>query len=611
VPPECPRFLRRSTGVLNLALLNDATSERLTNSSDEGFQTMTGAPELMTVAELVVHYLARQDVSRIFGLVGGHIQPLWDAAARAGIQVIDVRHEGSAVHMAHAEAELSGCIGVAMVTAGPGLTNAVTAIANASISRASVLVISGRPPRPQAGLGAMQELPQAEIVRPLVRRGEAFVSNRRLLERLDAVLLAAMGSDGPSGPCYIDFPTDLLSERVHQADLQPLQWKRRVAHAVVPDPETIASARSLVAKSRRPLIIAGRSAHFAAEAIVRHLDVTGALYLDTGESRGAIPYSHPSYVPAMRSRAMQEADLIVTLGRRLDYQLAYGSPAVFSPSACFLRIGRSFDETSENRRGDVEMRADTLAAITAITDAGAVPTNPDLSWLNAMKSENKQRHEQLTKTMAQQTPGSDGRMHPYQLISAINSHLDNNSVLVVDGGDILSFARAGARAVRSLDCGSLGCLGVGVPFAIGAAITHPERKVFALIGDGSFGFSAMEVSTAARFKARVLFIVANNAAWNIDRQDQLERYGGHLVGVELPDHRYDLVAQGLGLYSELVTQAEELDDAIHRGLQNAPALLNVLITREAVSPDFKNGLAAVPSYQALAKWDRLERQRYE
>ena len=572
---------------------------------------MTDRAEFMTVAELVVHYLARQGVSRIFGLVGGHIQPLWDAAARVGIKVVDVRHEGSAVHMAHAEAELSGRIGVAVVTAGPGLTNAITAIANALISRAPVLVISGRPPRPQAGLGAMQELPQLEIVRPLVRRGESFVTNRRLLERLDAVLLAAMGSDGPSGPCYIDFPTDLLSERVHQADLQPLQWKQRVAQAVVPDAEAITAARSLVTKSRRPLIITGRSAHFAREALLRYLETSGALYLDTAESRGAIDYSHPSYVPAMRARAMQEADLIITLGRRLDYQLAYGSPAVFSPSACFLRIGRSSDETSENRRGDVEMRADTALALIALTDAGAVPGDHDLSWLNTMKSENKRRHEQLTTTMAQRTPGSDGRMHPYRLISAINHHLDKNSILVVDGGDILSFARAGARAVRSLDCGSLGCLGVGVPFATGAAITHPDQKIFALIGDGAFGFSAMEVSTAARFKAKALFIVANNAAWNIDRQDQLERYGGHLVGVELPDHRYDLVAHGLGLYSELVTRAEDLDGAIQRGLQNAPALLNVLITREAVSPDFKNGLAAVPSYQALARWDRLEQQRYE
>jgi acetolactate synthase-1/2/3 large subunit len=535
---------------------------------------------------------------------------MWDAAARAGLQIVDVRHEGAAIHMAHAEAELTGQIGVAMVTAGPGLTNAVTAMANAWVSRAPLLVISGRPPRPQAGLGAMQELPQAEIVRPIVRRIESFVSNRRMLERLDAVLCTALGNDGPSGPCYIDFPTDLFSENVPQADVLPIQLKRRVPYLVAPNPQSIEAARLLIAKSRRPLIITGRSVHFAGEALVRYLEISGALYLDTGESRGAIPQYHPFHVPAMRGRAMQEADLIITLGRRLDYQLAYGSPAIFSASASFLRVGRFFDETSENRRADVEIRADTLPAINALINAGAVSDNPDLKWMETIKSENKRRQEQLTKTMASQTAGSDGRMHPYQLITALNTHLDDNSILVMDGGDILSFARAGMRSVRSLDCGSLGCLGVGVPFATAAGILHSDRKVFALIGDGSFGFSAMEVSTAARCKAKVLFIIANNSAWNIDRHDQLERYGGNLVGVDLPDHRYDLLAQGLGLYGEQVSRPEELDGAIKRGLGNAPALLNVLITRDAMSPDFKNGLAAVPSYQALAKWDQLEQQRY-
>lgn len=564
----------------------------------------------MTIAELVIQYLLSQEVRRVYGLVGGHIQPLWDAAARSGIQVVDVRHEGSAVHMAHAEAELSGRIGVAMVTAGPGLTNAITAIANASTSRVPVLVISGRPPRPQAGLGAMQDLPQAEIVRPLVRRAESFLSTRLLLERLDALMVASMGDNGPAGPCYLDFPTDLLSENVHEAELRPIQWQRRIAHSIVPGAEAIEAARLLVASSRRPLVITGRSAHFAGDAIVRYLDLTGALYLDTGESRGAIPHAHPSYVPAMRARAMKEADLIITLGRRLDYQLGYGSPVVFSPSASFLRVGRSFDETSENRRGNVEIRADPARAINAMVDANAVPADPDLKWLAEMRSENKKRQEQLRRTMMQQGPGPDGRLHPYQLINALNPYLDDQSILVADGGDILSFARSGTRAVRSLDCGSLGCLGVGVPFATGAAITRPERNVFALIGDGSFGFSAIEVSTAARHKTKVLFLIANNAAWNIDRQDQQERFGGRLVGVELPDHRYELLAQALGLYGELVTRGEDLDGAISRGLQNLPALLNVLVTRDAVSPDFRNGLAAVPSYQALRTWDLLEQQRY-
>jgi acetolactate synthase-1/2/3 large subunit len=571
---------------------------------------MTSTPDSLTVAELVVNYLVFQRVSRIYGLVGGHIQPLWDAAARAGIRVVDVRHEGAAVHMAHAEAELSGRIGVAMVTAGPGLTNAVTAIANASVSRVPVLVISGRPPRPQAGLGAMQEIPQAEIVKPLVRRAESIFSSHRLIDRLETLMFAAIGANGPPGPAYIDFPTDLLSEQVPGAEMEARHWNPRPSFALTPNPEATKAASAMIAKSHRPLVIAGRSSHFAREAIVRYLEISGALYLDTGESRGAIPCDHPSYIPAVRGRAMQEADLIITLGRRLDYQLAYGSSALFSPSASFIRIGRSFDETSENRRGDVEILADASAALLALSRAGAAPASPDIPWLDDLRSENQRRKDNLTQMMSHEGSGSDGRMHPYQLINAINAHLDDDSILVMDGGDILSFARAGTRAVRSLDCGPLGCLGVGVPFANAAAITYPERKTLAVIGDGSLGFSAMELSTAARFGAKVLFIIANNAAWNIDRQDQLARYDGHLVGVELPDHRYDLLAQSLGLCGEIVDRAEDLHDAIGRGLRNAPALLNVRVSRNALSPDFKNGLAEVPSRQALRRWDQLESELY-
>jgi acetolactate synthase-1/2/3 large subunit len=569
--------------------------------------TQTFKPQ--TVAQLLAEYLVSQRVTRVYGLIGGHIQPLWDAVVRAGIQILDVRHEGAAVYMAHAESELSGQLGVAMITAGPGVTNAVTAISNASIARVPVLVIAGRPPRPQAGLGAMQELPQAEILRPVTRRVDSVIWNRHLLERLDATVLAALGSDGPSGPALIEFPTDLLYEYTYQT-YPPIQWKYRTVHTLIPTPEDIEAARSLIVNARRPVIIGGRSAHSAADAIASYLDMSGALYLDTGESRGAVHHTHPSYVPAMRARSMQEADLIITLGRRLDYQLAYGSSVAFSPSASFLRIGRSVDEISENRRGDVEMRSDTLAAVKALTTARAVPTNPDGDWLKSIRVDNERRQNELAKAMIHQPTCSDGRLHPNWLIHAINARLDDQSIVVMDGGDILSFARAGLKAVRSLDCGALGCLGVGVPFATAAAISKPEQTVFALIGDGALGFSAMELSTAARYKVKVLFLIANNAAWGIDLHDQLERYDGHLAGVELPDHRYDILAESLGLYGELVERAEDLDDAMTRALQRLPALLNVRISKEPSSPDFKKGLAAVRPYHALRRWDELEREKY-
>ena len=564
----------------------------------------------LTVAQLVAEYLRGQGVTQVYGLVGGHIQPIWDAVARAGIKVIDVRHEGAAVHMAQAHAELLAEVGVALVTAGPGLTNAMTAIANASVSRVPVLVISARPPRPQAGMGAMQELPQAEIVRPLVRRVEAVASKVNVLGHLDAALLAAVGSGTAPGPTMIDFPTDLLEEVIHPLEALPIQWTRRKPHCLFPDPNAIEAACQLIARSRRPVIISGRTAHSCGAAIVRYLDKSGAAYLDTGESRGAIPSDHVSYVPAMRARVMQEADLVITIGRRLDYQLAYGSPAIFREATAFLRIGIGFEETSENRRGDVEIYADAEPTLRALMAAQAFPEQIDAEWTQAIRRENHARQRRLTDSVRELTPDQEGFMHPLSLVDAINRRLQDDTIVVADGGDVLSFARMGMRAVRTLDCGSLGCLGVGVPFATAAALTCPSRQVFALIGDGAFGFSALELSTAGRHKAKVLFVIANNAGWNIDRQDQIHRYGANFVGVELPAHRYDMLAEGLGVYGQLVERGEQLDASIDRALNRLPALINVRVSREPTSPDFNNGLAEVPSHQALRKWDELEKRRY-
>jgi acetolactate synthase I/II/III large subunit len=306
---------------------------------------------------------------------------------------------------------------------------------------------------------------------------------------------------------------------------------------------------------------------------------------------------------------MQEADLVITLGRRLDFQLGYGSPAVFSPDAAFLRIGTSFEETGENRRGDVEVFGSVGSVLSALSDAGAAPEQPDLAWLEGLKEANARRAAQLRDRLAETTLQSDGRMHPYRLIGAINDRLTAESVVVADGGDILSFARVGIRAVDYLDCGALGCLGVGVPFAVAAALHRPQAPVVALIGDGSFGFTALEVATAVRHGARAVFVIANNEAWNIERHDQVDRYD-NLVGVDLPGCRYDELARSLGAYGERVEHPDDLDAALDRALANTPAVLDVLVTRDARSPDYANGLAVVPPRHALAAWNEAELKRY-
>jgi acetolactate synthase-1/2/3 large subunit len=197
-------------------------------------------------------------------------------------------------------------------------------------------------------------------------------------------------------------------------------------------------------------------------------------------------------------------------------------------------------------------------------------------------------------------------MHPYRLLSEVNRVAGQDSVVVADGGDILSFARVALAAQAYLDCGAFGCLGVGVPFANAAAMTLPERPVLAVIGDGAFGFTAMEIDTAVRHRLGVVYVIANNQAWNIEKTDQLQRFAGNVVGVDLPGCRYDLLARALGAAGRRVSDPDALPEALAWARDNAPAVLDVLVTQDAQSPDSAAGLATVPSHQALTKWQQAE-----
>ena len=566
-----------------------------------------GSPR--TVARLIAEFLARRGVRRVYGLCGGHIQPIWDEAARLGIQIVDVRHESAAVYMAQAEAELTGSTGVAMVTAGPGLTNAMTGIANASVSRSPVLVISGRAPRPQTGMGALQDMPQGDLVRPICRRVEIVSQRHHVLPRLEASLRATGGVGTPAGPAYIDFPTDLLRETVEEADVDELFFQPRSPAKVLPSGESVSRAAEVIKDAKRLLVVSGKGARGAREELAAFLEATGAVYIDTAESRGAVPLDHPAAVPAARGKVMAEADVIVTVSRKLDFQLGYGSKAVFSSDAKFVRLGTNDGDLADNRPGDAELWGDPAASLGALLEAGAVPESPDAEWNESMRSYNREKTGKFMERLGSQPPGSDGRMHPSTLLAAVNEFVDRDTIVVADGGDVLSFARSALRAETYLDPGALGCLGVGVPFATSAALNFPDRRVISVIGDGSFGFTAMELDTAVRSGAKAVFIVANNESWGIERNDQLVGYDGNLVGVDLPNCRYDLLAQGLGAHAERVENPEDLHDALERALENAPALLDVAITKDAESPDFKNGLAAVPDRQALGAWDRAESDR--
>ena len=558
-----------------------------------------------SAAALIARFVKSQGVSRVFTLCGGHIMPILMEAQAAGLHIVDVRDERAAVYMAHAHAELTGELGVALVTAGPGVTNAMTGIANAHIARASVLVLSGTPPRGQDNRGALQDLPHTEFVRPITRYARTVREPALVLQELGEAVARALGQGGDPGPVYLDFPTDVLRAAVPAATPLPEHFVARRRPVLQPCPALAQEAMELLWSARRPLVISGRGARGAGPELCKLLDACGALYLDTGESRGLVSDAHPSVVAAMRGSVMAEADVIVTLGRRLDFQLAYGSPAVLGP-ARFIRIADAPSELRDNRRGEVEMLAQPKAALAAIVAAaGTRAPAVDREWTAAVRAKHLARVAKLRQSMQTASPDAQGRMHPNRLLATLQKHLQADAVLVADGGDFLSFARVGLQASTYLDPGSLGCIGVGTAFGVAASLALPGRQVLVATGDGAFGFNAMEIDTAVRHKAQVLIVVANNGAWQIEVSDQADRFGT-VVGTRLQFVDHAAMARAFGMHGQRVERLEDLDSAIATAMQKLPALLDVVVSTEARSSDSQSGLAWVPDLQAVQAWDVAE-----
>ncbi|MGI9331807.1 MAG: thiamine pyrophosphate-binding protein [Gammaproteobacteria bacterium] len=560
-----------------------------------------------TVAGVVARFLKERGVDRIFALCGGHIMPIWMRADAEGIRIIDVRDERAAVYMAHAHGELTGQLGVAMVTAGPGMTNAITGIANAHVARAPVLVLSGRPPAAQAHRGALQDLPHAELARPITRYARTVSEPSLALQELDEAVARALGQGGEPGPVFVDFPTDTLRASVPEAMQMREHFRPKPAPELRPHDEDVSAAVEMLWSAKRPLVISGRGARTAGKELRAFLDKLGAPYLDTGESKGLLPDNHPSVVAAMRGAGMGQADVVVTVGRRLDFQLAYGSPAVFG-DARFVRIGDTPTELRDNRRGDVELFAQPAATLAAIaTKAGNRQPSLDREWAEGLRAEHEKRAERLRSSMMTAPSDANGRIHPNRVLAELQAQMEPDAVVIADGGDFLSFARVGLNASTYLDPGSLGCIGVGTPFGIAASLALPDRQVIVATGDGAFGFNAMEIDTAVRHEAPLLIVVATNGAWQIEVHDQTDTHG-KVVGTHLQFADHAQMARAFGMHAERVEHVEDLAHAVERALANRPALLDVVVSPEARSSDGKSGLAWVPDLQPLAAWDEAERR---
>lgn len=563
-----------------------------------------------TAAEAIARSLQQRGVKTVFALCGGHIMPIWMALAGRGIEIVDVRDERSAVYMAHSHSAITGRLGVALVTAGPGVTNAMTGIANAHMSRTSVLVISGVPPRPQEGRGALQDMAHVDLVRSITRYARTVRHAHSVLRELDAAICAASGYTGEPGPAFIDFPVDVQRETIPEALLETEHVGGAVRPAVRPRDVDVERAARLIEQSSRPLVISGRGSNGAAEAISNFLSAAGAAYLDTGETKGIISEDHPSFIGAMRGAAMKDADLVITLGRKLDFQLAYGSRAVFG-KARFIRIADVAQELIDNRHGDVALLGDVAETLAALTiSLSGSNLKGGRSWLKDMRRGHEERSRKLLTSLERAPVPEDGRINPNRLLGELRKRVAPDAVVIADGGDFLSLARVALSSKTYLDPGPLGCIGLATPFAIGAAKAAPGRQVIAATGDGAFGFTAIELDTAVRHKAPIMIVVSNNGSWAIEVRDQQENFG-RVVGTELQFADYAGMARAFGMKAWRITQHDEigptLDEAFAALTNGEPVLIDAVTSPLVASSDSKSGLACVPDYQALGAWDAAER----
>jgi acetolactate synthase-1/2/3 large subunit len=507
--------------------------------------------------------------------------------------------------MAHAHAELTGTVGVALVTAGPGVTNTVTGVANAFVSRAPVLVIGGCAPGPQANMGALQDISHTAIMESITRRSRTLREADQVLREFNEAWALALGHGTDPGPVYLEMPTEVLRAPVAPGTVLPEHLRPAKRREFVPAPADTSVAVEMIAVAAKPVVVTGRGARGCHAELERFVDTTGAAYLDTQESRGLLPDSHPAVVGAMRGAVMGSCDLLITVGRRLDYQLGYGSPAAF-PHAKILRISDTTAELIDNRRGAVELLCTPGHGLDAISDAiVASDHTPDTRWRDDLRRRHLERSGRYLAGLAAAEAGSDGYMHPNRIFAATRDAGIEPAVVVADGGDLLSFARLGAPGSTYLDAGAFGCLGIGVPFAIAAALQNPDDVVVTFTGDGAYGLNAMEIDTAVRHNARIVVVIADNRAWNIERYDQETNYG-LVAGTELGEVDYAAAARELGANGERVRNPADLELALKNAVANAPAVVHVDVTRDAVSPDAQKGLGSVPAYQALLPWNDAE-----
>lgn len=522
----------------------------------------------MTGNEILARALRERGVDTIFFIMGGPMVDCENACEDASIRMIDVRHEQAAAMMANAYARMTRRPSVCMAASGPGVTNLVTGVANAWADAAPVVAIGGSSPIAQNGMLTFQETDQVAIFKPITRWAERCYDTARIPEYVAAAFRAATGTQ--PGPVYLDMPGDVLYRDVPDEDIR---WSNPQLTKARPhgDPVQISRALEVLEQATKPLIIYGSGILWseADEALAKFVDRFGIPFWSTPQGRGVIAEDHPLSFLGARSIAFSECDAIVQIGTRQSYVIEYARPPRWSANAKLIQIDSDIQELGRNRQPDVGIVGDARSVLEAMVAMAPKKMGPERYqlWVDRLRSLN---NEKLLK--AEKQLGSDAvPIHPLRLCREVRDWLPRDAVLVVDGQEILNFARQSIPFFqpRSLNSGPYGCMGVGLPLGIGAKAAFPGAPVVILHGDGSFGMNCMEFDTAVRHNLPVICIISNNGGWSAADKRK--------AGRDLGFTRYDRMFEPLGLYTKHVVEPRELRAVFNEALASGrPALINVV-----------------------------------
>jgi acetolactate synthase-1/2/3 large subunit len=530
--------------------------------------------------EFAAEVLKKEGIRYIFGLPGGHIYPLIEGCEDRGIKYIGVRHEMTAAFMAEGWALATGQVGVCTATAGPGFTNLITGLANSDRGGIPVLCLAGKARVTENDRNALQDFNQIDLIKQMTKHARVVLEAQRIPEYVGRAISYA--ATGRPGPVYLEIPRDIMEAKVDSATVE-FQNIYRTASTPMGCPEDIQAAVELIEKAEKPLVVAGGGVWWsqAQKELKDFVEKSGIPLFTRNAARGTVPDNHPlhmgiaAHMHPLFHAALSEADCVIIVGTRPGYTL---DKKVFIPAHKIIRVDIDPAELTNQLDIDVGIVGDAKNVLRQLTDAIEKKEYP--KWLEFIQMMN----ENMRSLFAPMVSSQDEPINPMRLVSEIANRVDQDTIVVIDGGDAAKWGNlvipaAGPGQYLSIAGTSFGPLGVGIPYAMAAKLAYPEKKVLLLTGDGAFGYGAMEYDTAIRYNIPFTTVILNDRCWGMIKRSEASKRSSdkEFIGLDLSLVRYEKIVEVFGGHGEFVTRPQDIGEALDRALASGkPACVNVV-----------------------------------